>query len=1025
MGDRWTTAPTLSRVTIGDPLTPELARSVAREVTEHGGFADVTIEAEPLEDGARLRVLVLPSRRVVSIRTFGTALDLEATLEAARIREGAEITARDLATFAGKITRFYAEHGYTAAEVRVDASDTDKPTDVVLSIVVRPGTPRTITERRFDMVPAAAREVGALTDMYRVDTGARVDEQVLGQADREFTEALRTRGFYRAAVTHSLEYEGARTTLTIAVDAGRRTVTWFEGNRSFDTDKLTEALELGKPTSGAPEELVGRLQNFYVQRGFLDVEITTTETPRKDQAVSDLSFHVRENSRVSVARRVFPCLPQVWPAGATTFTPDKLGDEITSFLEEELPGGAPPSPVAPSEVDAIFGPTEGSGGRATPLVMDPSTTYAPETYERAVKHLRDLFRSDGYLHALVGPVSVVRSTCRRRSPAGSCMVAPAPVGPLTRCATDRQGLPIAEPSLPETLTCVPDPKRGIACSPEVTLRIPVQLGPRTLLYDMAFEGNVSLPEQRLAEITALDLGGPLSNAGLEAARLRIIDAYQDVGFAYVDVRVVVEPSPDRSRARARFVVIERDPVKVGRIVLKGATRTDPEVVLGRIALHAGDLYTRTLVRQSEERLATLGVFSSVSLGLENPDLPEPVKNVVVTVAEQLPQYLDPRIGFSTGDGLRFAFEYGNRNIAGRAVSLTLRVQLSYLFDAMILDPAVRQNLGPLPVSQRLERRNTITVNLPEIGLGPTASLSFAGIDVRDNQRDFGLTRQALLPTLQLRPRRGLRADLGGSVELNDVAVFNEPTVEAAIKANPALTRLLRVPDGRTLAVSQRIGVTLDNRDNAFAATRGNLIAGVIEHVDALPASSGSTPSITSHFLRMTARAAGYVRLSPRGTSLALSLAGGYNLQLDAQSKTYPDRLFFLGGVDSIRGFLIDSVVPEDIAQRILHPQSGQTRLSIGDVGIRGGDVYLNPRLELRLPLNDAFALGVFVDSGNLWVDPKAIDLTALHYATGAGLRVVTPVGPLALDYGINLDSGARKAALNEDMGAFHFSIGLF
>jgi len=86
---------------------------------------------------------------------------------------------------------------------------------------------------------------------------------------------------------------------------------------------------------------------------------------------------------------------------------------------------------------------------------------------------------------------------------------------------------------------------------------------------------------------------------------------------------------------------------------------------------------------------------------------------------------------------------------------------------------------------------------------------------------------------------------------------------------------------------------------------------------------------------------------------------------------------------------------------------------------------INPRTELRVPVNDLFGIGIFLDMGNLWVEPKAIDLTELHYAVGAGVRIGTPIGPLALDYGINLDSPTRKAALDEDFGAFHFSIGLF
>ena len=44
----------------------------------------------------------------------------------------------------------------------------------------------------------------------------------------------------------------------------------------------------------------------------------------------------------------------------------------------------------------------------------------------------------------------------------------------------------------------------------------------------------------------------------------------------------------------------------------------------------------------------------------------------------------------------------------------------------------------------------------------------------------------------------------------------------------------------------------------------------------------------------------------------------------------------------------------------------------------------------------------------------------LRYALGAGLRIGTPIGPLAFDYGFNL---IRRPW--EDVGAFHFSIGLF
>ena len=93
----------------------------------------------------------------------------------------------------------------------------------------------------------------------------------------------------------------------------------------------------------------------------------------------------------------------------------------------------------------------------------------------------------------------------------------------------------------------------------------------------------------------------------------------------------------------------------------------------------------------------------------------------------------------------------------------------------------------------------------------------------------------------------------------------------------------------------------------------------------------------------------------------------------------------------------------------------------GNIPIRGGDVLLNPRAELRIPIVGIWQTAVFLDTGNLWADSGEVFNTfRLRYSAGLGLRVNTPVGPLALDYGVNLDP-----RYYEDFGAFHFSIGLF
>jgi outer membrane protein assembly factor BamA len=841
-------------------------------------------------------------------------------------------------------------------------------------------------------------------------------------ADGELGELLRKERFLAATVKHRVLRRGRHAFLYVYLDTGPQTRFRFEGRRAFDERDLVEALALGSTQDTDPQSLADRLRSYYVQRGFFDARVRAAEAQLEDGAVREISFSLVEGEPVRVARRLFPCLPL--DAGPGLGAAD-LGAEIDAFLDGDLPKTSLLASVDETVVDGLLG--GGGGRRAAPHRLVPALTYHPDSYERALKHLEEVLASKGYLNSRVGPVSVIRAECDPTARAGRCAPLGLPPYPEPACRVDALDLPLAEPPLDERLECVPEPGRGISCAPELTVSIPVLLGPATVRYDLSFEGNKTLSAHELAEIAEFPLGEPFSILELDAARSRIQNAYADRGYTYAEVRADVDYSPDRTRARARFTVNERQPVVITGYEVRGAVRTDPARIIGRLALcreleRCSDeerVFKRNLARASEEQIATLGTFASVSLGLEDPDIPQARKRVIITVVEQRSQYLEPRAGFSTGEGLRLAFEYGHRNVGGQAIALTVRLEFAFLPDALILDRDVRENYARFvnDVAERLERRNSVSLRFPEIGLGPKVELAVDGIDVRDNQRDFGLGREAVVPTLSYRPARSVTLQGATSVEVNDVTLFDEGGVAAAIKRNPALANLLRVPDGRTLALAQRASVSWDRRDNALSATRGTFVTTGVEHVSALPLDPQTV--LKSEFLRLTTRGAGYVPLTEGGMALAISMAVGYNLQLTSDSVTYPDRLFFLGGVSTVRGFQLDSVVPEDVARQLLDGHIG-----IDDVGVRGGNLYVNPRVELRLPLNDTFSVGLFLDTGNVWSEPESIesvsDLLALRYAAGTGLRASTPIGPVALDGGINL---VRREW--EDVGAIHFSIGLF
>jgi outer membrane protein assembly factor BamA len=1004
---------------VGSLFEPGLARKAARELAETGGVAEVTIETEAEGDGVVVRLIAMPQRVIRAVRVQ-SALDLGDSLRALGLETGRGVTPATLEAARSALQGRARARGYPQARVQLTTRDTDNPLAVLVLVELSAGEPRRIDGIRTEVHGTELRdELRELLRGYPLRAGMILDEEVLREQDRVLQGRLQAGGFHQAQVEHRVYELGTATYVLLSVRPGPLFRLRFEGNKLLDGDHLAETLDLEHESERSLARAAQKIREEYQRLGFLDAEVTGQELGAPEDPVHDLFFQVRENQRTRVVARRYPCLP----AGEGR-TPRELDREIDSFLEEELPGATLLGAVNPGLLDRALGPTGITGARPSPLPLDPSRVYVADVYDRAMKHLRDLYRSEGYLAASVGPVQVLRARCSPHSPPNRCTPLPLPT-PADRCTADPLQVPLEEPPLGPEFLCKPDPRKNITCAPEIELRIPVKPGPRATIHDVVFEHATAFPETLLLKISGLRPGEWASNVKIEEGRRALLDHYKEEGFAYADVEASVELSPDKKLARVRFTLHERQQVRVDRILIQGNTRTQESVIRDRLRLSPDGLYRQSAVRRSEEQLATLGIFSTVSVGLEDPAVPATRKNVLVTVVERSPQYLEMRPGLSTGEGYRTLLEYGHRNLGGLAIQFTFRIQLSYLPDAFIPDERVRANFERLPLGERLERRNSASFQFPNV-FHPTIRLGLDAIDVRSNSRDFGLTKDALLPSLTWSPVRQLSATLGLSAELNDVRIFSGDSIVQYLQqpgVTNDLSRLLRVPDGETTALGQRVSVVWDRRDNPLGATRGTLVAGSVEHVRAFPAEDNPNTT-TSDFLRFNGRVGAYWRLNDSGLVLAGTLGAGVNRQLISGSKTYPDRLFFLGGVDSIRGFLRDALVPQDIADKITEDSakdaSDPSRLTIDKVAIRGGDVFLNPRVEFRIPLSGPLETALFLDSGNLWVEPRQIDPFRLRYTGGSGLRFATPVGPVAIDYGLNL----RRRSW-EERGAFHFSIGLF
>jgi outer membrane protein insertion porin family len=1065
-------APAVHGVKIGETLTPEAARRALAELLATGQFARDRATATPEGGGAALVLYAAPRKLIVRLELalHGATVDRDDLLRETNLTEGGEIVGADVGETAARITRYLATHGYPSARVDLQMRATDDPSRAFVIVDLTPEAPRLVDERHFYVFGAAREQVMPLAETYSVGPKDRADEPALDAADTSLELALHGQGWYRAEVSHDLVWirtseRGGRVALRVRIDAGPQQIPRFEGNEHYDGEALTAALGLDLEADRSPSHLADKLRSFYQRRGFLDVEVRPEVRGGDADPVQVLLFHLDEHARVAVKARRYPCLKLDTIRNLSNGgprSPDEIGNEIDSFLEEELPGADLLVNPNPRGVSATIGAGAGqvaTGARPEPIDLRPDMTYVADTYERAVQHVQELYRNEGFLHAEVGPVQILRASCDPRSPPNRCLAVPVSSLPASVCAYGPTGLPLPAQPLDPTFTCRPDRAHDVDCAPAMELVIPVKLGPRTRLWDVAFTGIKSVSEQDVAQAAQLPLGEPVSTTKLDAARRRIVDWYKELGYPYVDVKYVLEPSPDNTRARLRFDVTEGDQVVVRAVVIRGLVNTRESVVRRRIRLEVGRPYRTSDVDRTRERIETLGVFSSVTISLSDPYIPQSGKTVYIDVVEKLPRYIEVRPGFSTGEGVRGTIEYDERNVLGYAIGAVFRAQLSYLPDFLILDPQVAANYQQ--VQDRLARRITLSGAIPEIGLGPQVRAQADAIYVRDLERDFALDKIAGFGSLIYRPTRAITVALGQTVEDNDVRLFQFNSTAAYLACNPngfnaGLAALLRVPDGESLVVAQRVSLGWDRRDSAFNAHRGTFVFLGAELVNSFPEGAAIKPNVGnlaqcpavqqnpqalqaapqaySHFVRLTQTIAGYIPIF-RKVSLALELRLGENVRVapcgyvnpaPGQSNplcTYPDRLFFMGGFDSMRGWLQDTFIPQDLADQIAVTPSLCTSSSSNClIPLRGGNLMINPRVELRFPIYGAIDGAVFADFGNLWVNPTYISdhSITLRADVGPGIRLQTPVGPLVFDYGINVTKRSY-----EDFGAFHFAIGLF
>jgi len=169
-----------------------------------------------------------------------------------------------------------------------------------------------------------------------------------------------------------------------------------------------------------------------------------------------------------------------------------------------------------------------------------------------------------------------------------------------------------------------------------------------------------------------------------------------------------------------------------------------------------------------------------------------------------------------------------------------------------------------------------------------------------------------------------------------------------------------------------------------------------------------------NFYKVELKTAWYFKGFGEGHVLEINGRAGVAQSLDGQDVPFYER-YFLGGLDSMRGYAYRGVSPREL-------EVGLDKKDPNAVFYKepvGGDTYWFGSAEYSIPIIDKLRLAWFYDIGEVQSAPYTFNASSYDDDVGMGFRLNLPIGPLRIDYGIPV----THDKFNSGGGRFQFGVG--
>ena len=505
---------------------------------------------------------------------------------------------------------------------------------------------------------------------------------------------------------------------------------------------------------------------------------------------------------------------------------------------------------------------------------------------------------------------------------------------------------------------VQDPKIDIDReSKEINISIPIDEGLQYRVGKVTSKEDDIVTEEEVLKALKMKMRDVYSISKLRTGVMNIGDLYSERGYAYADVNPITKINESSRTVDVNIEVDRGRKVYVGEITVIGNTRTLDNVIRREFRLKEGELFDSVKLKRSKQRINNLQFFEDVKIDTRRGKEPDLVE-IITTVTERQTGSINVGAGFSSNENLIFNAGISQNNFMGTGRRVVFSTNLS-------------------------SRRSDYNLSLTDPRLFDT-ELS-GGVDAFNTKTNYW-------SYMAKRTGGGIR--IGKSLSEYDWLGINYNYADIEISDVKVATSYLKNENRTTSRISPSF--IRDTRDNFMNPSSGS------RHVVRLDlAGLGGTKFHKasyegSHYWPIIGKLVGMVHGE-------IAWADGYA----ADSLPAFER-YYMGGPKSLRGYQIRNVGPKD---------------SLGNP--LGGNQSLLLNLELQYPFTKGLRGFAFYDRGQLYgggndtsTTATTWDLAKMRDSIGAGVRFLSPFGPVGLAYGVKLDK-----ATGEKDGEFHFSAG--